>query len=193
MFMNRAIFPLPVFLLPQGYTRLRIFEDRYMKMVKNALLQNTGFVLCTVAGFTDDTLLNEGVYVEIVDFSQDDAGQLLIDVYARNRVKIKNVHQDETGLRHGDIRVIDDPLWLYKEDEVSEFDATLSSMLESIFKRHPHLDSLYQEKSFTRPVWVASRWLELLPMETSQKEKLKSAQSFDQVTNFLHTILIEAE
>ncbi|KKN51894.1 hypothetical protein LCGC14_0617900, partial [marine sediment metagenome] len=26
--MKRAIFPLPIFMLPEGYTRLRIFEPR---------------------------------------------------------------------------------------------------------------------------------------------------------------------
>ncbi len=30
---NLPIFPLPVFLLPKGVTRLRIFEERYLKMV----------------------------------------------------------------------------------------------------------------------------------------------------------------
>jgi Lon protease-like protein len=193
MFMNRAIFPLPVFLLPQGYTRLRIFEDRYMKMVKNAMLTDTGFVLCTVAGFTDDNALREGVYVEIVDFSQDDTGHLLIDVYARMRVKIHSVVQDEMGLRNGDVTAIDSPLWLQDGQVTPDRDAALSSMLEKIFKRHPHIDSLYQKKSFNKPMWVASRWLELLPMETKEKEKIKSVDSFDQVTNFLHTILIEAE
>ncbi|KAF7764590.1 hypothetical protein PCIT_b0628 [Pseudoalteromonas citrea] len=164
-----------------------------MKMVKNALVQEMGFVLCTVSGLVEDEALEEGVYVEIVDFSQDDAGQLLIDVYALNRVKIENVYLDETGLRHGTITSIPSPLWVAKGQTVSALDLELSAMLKSIFKRHPHIDSLYQKKSFNTPMWVASRWLELLPMETSQKVKIKSVSNFDQVTNFLHTILIEAE
>ena len=45
--MKRAIFPLPVFILPEGATKLRIFEQRYLDMVKEAAKDNTGFVVCT--------------------------------------------------------------------------------------------------------------------------------------------------
>jgi len=37
------IFPLPVFLLPGGVTKLRIFEPRYLKMVSTAS-SGQGFV-----------------------------------------------------------------------------------------------------------------------------------------------------
>ena len=88
--MKRAIFPLPVFILPEGATKLRIFEQRYLDMVKEAAKDYTGFVLCTYQHDTEFNLPNLGCLMQINDFNQDDSGQLLIDVYAQTAVTIHN-------------------------------------------------------------------------------------------------------
>ncbi|NOU50325.1 hypothetical protein HG263_07185 [Pseudoalteromonas sp. JBTF-M23] len=191
--MIRAIFPLGVFLLPGGYTKLRIFEPRYLTMVGDALKRDNGFVLCR---HTDNAYLNvpkEGVYVRIVDFSQDGNGQLLIDVFAEHRVSIKNPYMDEQNLRHAHINIIAEPLWRYQSTLSSHFTSQMGEMLSNVFSQNPEIDELYRDKHFEDPVWVASRWLELLPMKESEKHKLKSSVNFEQVVSFLHTILNESQ
>ncbi|MBD1584044.1 LON peptidase substrate-binding domain-containing protein [Pseudoalteromonas sp. S16_S37] len=187
--MIRAIFPLPVFLLPGGYTKLRIFEPRYLSMVGDALKRDQGFVLCR---HIDDAYLNvpkEGVYVRIVDFSQDCTGQLLIDVFAKHRVSIDKPYMDKQNLRHAHIDIIETPIWHYQSTQSSHFTSQMGEMLSKVFSQHPEIDELYREKHFEDPVWVASRWLELLPMKDAEKHKLKSSVNFEQVVSFLHTIL----
>ena len=88
--MKRAIFPLPLFILPQGYTRLRIFEPRYLNMVKNALQNEVSFVLCTFEHDTPFNISAQGCLVDIIDFDQDDNGMLLIDVRASQSVQIND-------------------------------------------------------------------------------------------------------
>ena len=92
--MKRAIFPLPIFVLPEGYTRLRIFEPRYLNMVKTALQNNVGFVLCTYQHDTPFNISAQGCLVDIIDFDQDPSNMLLIDVYAAKSVQINDVYQD---------------------------------------------------------------------------------------------------
>ena len=40
------LFPLSAHLLPEGRMALRIFEPRYVRMVKQACAANSGFVMC---------------------------------------------------------------------------------------------------------------------------------------------------
>ncbi|WP_105169587.1 LON peptidase substrate-binding domain-containing protein [Pseudoalteromonas sp. T1lg23B] len=191
--MRRAIFPLPIFLLPGGYTRLRIFEPRYLSMVGEALKNAHGFVLCE---YVEQAVLNvpqEGVLVDIIDFSQDEGGQLLIDVYAKHRVALSAPYQDEQQLRYADVTVIEERVWNSCDLKANHFVSEMSEMLADLFAQHPHLDQLYREKHFHDPLWVASRWLELLPINISEKHKLRSNGNFEQVINFLHTVLYQTE
>ena len=189
--MKLALFPLPIFLLPGGYTRLKIFEQRYLHMVKEASKTGQGFVLCN---YVEDAAYNvpgEGVLVKIVDFSQDPNGQLLIDVFGESRVSINDVHCDKQQLRYGECEKLDGPPWECHDAWLSLIDNDLQHKLEHVFHANPVLDDLYREKDFSDPIWVAYRWLELLPIPMMQKEKVKQAQTFEQVANFLHTVLDE--
>ncbi|OHU85412.1 MULTISPECIES: LON peptidase substrate-binding domain-containing protein [Pseudoalteromonas] len=191
--MKRAIFPLPIFLLPGGYTRLRIFEPRYLSMVGEALKNTQGFVLCEYVEQAVLNVPNEGVLVDIIDFSQDQDGQLLIDVYAKHRVRLSAPFQDEQKLSHADVTVLDEYVWDRNEIKATHFISDMSEMLAELFTQHPHLDQLYREKHFHDPLWVASRWLELLPINIAEKHKLRANGNFEQVVDFLHTVLYQSE
>ncbi|CAH9065276.1 hypothetical protein PSECIP111951_03582 [Pseudoalteromonas holothuriae] len=191
--MIRAIFPLPVFLLPGGYTKLRIFEPRYLSMVGEALKRDHGFVICKPSEDEQLDITNEGIYVRIVDFSQDQNGQLLVDVHAQHRVHIKLPFQNNQSLTYATISEFSGPLWKHSDDTVSHFTSEMGEMLSHVFYQHPQIDALYQEKHFEDPVWVASRWLELLPIKNSEKHKLQSSVNFEQVVNFLHTVLYKSQ
>ncbi|MEJ6474694.1 LON peptidase substrate-binding domain-containing protein [Pseudoalteromonas piscicida] len=189
--MKLALFPLPIFLLPGGFTRLRIFEQRYLYMVKEAAKTEQGFVLCPYANNTPHNVPDEGVHVKIVDFSQGEDGQLLIDVEAINRVAISQVEVDHQSLRYGECEPLKGPPWLCTEDAFTLIDEALTEKLRSVFIANPVLDDLYRIKDFSTPLWVAYRWLEILPISMTQKQKIKQAQTFEQVAEFLHTVLDE--
>lgn len=191
--MNRAVFPLPVFLLPDGYTRLRIFENRYLEMVKEALKENVGFVICSdkTTGEIGDS--DEGVYVKIVDFSQDDHQNLLIDVEVQERVRFVAVERTDLNLLRADVTIIDKAPWHIDNKTLINFDKRIVNMLTDVFNENKQVKSLYLNKQFDDPVWVVSRWLELLPIPYTQKEAVRSAQNFDQVVKFLQTILFKVE
>lgn len=50
-----AVFPLPIFLLPRGRQRLRIFEPKYLAMVAHAA-QGDGFIIATQDNVNADHL-----------------------------------------------------------------------------------------------------------------------------------------
>lgn len=188
-FMKRAIFPLPIFMLPEGYTRLRIFEPRYLNMVKTALKNNTGFVLCTFEHDTPFNISAQGCLVDIIDFDQDDNDVLLIDVFASKSVQINDVYQDEDELRHGLVSSCNTPYW-YKDsnNSVGEHDLLHDALL-NVFKSNPELNLLYKKTHFDKLPWIAARWLELLPISIEKKQQLAFETNFDNLLNFLHTVI----
>lgn len=186
--MKRAIFPLPVFILPDGYTRLRIFEQRYLSMVKQSLRDNTGFVLCTYQHETEQNISTTGCLVNIIDFDQDKNGQLLIDIHAQSSVTISDVYQDENQLRQGQVEPASDPYW-YTQTLISDDDMLLSTALSDVFASNSELSELYKHTQFNNIAWVAARWLEILPISIDKKQQLAFKSNFENLLNFLHTLV----
>lgn len=187
--MKRAIFPLPIFILPEGYTRLRIFEPRYIDMVKTALKENTGFVLCT---YEHDTPLNispQGCLVKIIDFDKDDQGVLLIDVYANESLHINEVFMDKNELRHGYTETCKSPYWYTQTNQDITEHLALQEALKNVFRSNPELSQLYKETKFDNLSWVAARWLELLPISITKKQQLAFETNFEKLLSFLHTVI----
>lgn len=85
------IFPLPVFLLPNGITRLRIFEPRYLKLVKIASTEQ-GFIILLQSEKPETTDITWGSWVEIINFDSGEDGVLEIDVKCKSLVKILSIN-----------------------------------------------------------------------------------------------------
>ena len=100
--LNLPIFPLPIFILPQGITRLRIFEARYLKMVSLAM-KNQGFVIFSHDNSEKVNTMKVGSWVEVINFDQGEDGILLIDVRCKCLVDIQAITQDKVNLHHGDV------------------------------------------------------------------------------------------
>ena len=198
--MNIPIFPLPIFLLPQGVTRLRIFEQRYLNMVKNA--QNTnGFVISFYRNTMSDNIADKIApwrsLVEIVNFTQGADGILIIDVKCKSLVTIESTSVDDNNLLHGNVSV--KPHWgdLLPIDALQtlDFDVInvdeLSQQLNSVFTNNENLNSLYQQQYYENPRWVCARWLEILPLEFLDKSLFSEPDSFLQAADFLNSIIVQ--
>ncbi|NMM39781.1 LON peptidase substrate-binding domain-containing protein [Pseudoalteromonas arctica] len=187
--MKRAIFPLPVFILPSGYTRLRIFEPRYLDMVKESLKNDHGFVLCQ---YDVDSYLNVpkyGCLVDIIDFSQDQQGQLLIDVVAKSMVELTDIIQDKQQLRFGQLSAPKTSLWFEYPHNLARDDSYLVMALEQLFAANLELTDLYRQTHFDDLNWVLARWLELLPISIDKKQQLAFKSDFANIHSFLHTVI----
>lgn len=155
------VFPLPIFLLPGGAVRLRVFEPRYLKMVKIAS-QEKGFVVWlnenkTKPGHSSNpSNINStcwGSWVDIVNFDLGDDGVLEIDVKCHRLVELTSFEKDndnlifstvgelnhwtENGSRHGLIETVN----LTKDTEISLENLSLS--LTELINENDMLGSLY--------------------------------------------------
>lgn len=78
------LFPLTSVVLPEGKMNLRIFEPRYIRMVKECSSKNMGFGVCLVGNDGDPKEVGNvssiGSLVRIVDFETLSDGLLGITV-----------------------------------------------------------------------------------------------------------------
>ena len=81
--MRLPLFPLSSVVLPDGIMKLRLFERRYIDMVKEpASATGTGFGVCLIKSGNEAGVPSEpyplGTEVELVDFDQGEDGLLHI-------------------------------------------------------------------------------------------------------------------
>lgn len=185
---NLPIFPLPIFILPQGITRLRIFEARYLKMVSLAM-KNQGFVILSNDKDDKSNASHVGSWVEIINFEQSDDGILLIDVHCKCLVDIQSISQDSMKLHHGDVA----PIAHWSEVNLDETTSDLSTSLSKLFSENNELNDLYQKQCFTSGDWVVARWIELIPLKLSEKKIFVAQDSYSQAKQLLQRIILADE
>jgi len=186
---NLPLFPLSAHILPGGRMALRIFEPRYLRMVKEACSQGSGFGICMLNPKADKTL-NHHIYpiatfVSVVDFTRLDDGLLGVTVAAKDCCQILKIQTQKDELRVGQCE------WLSPwESGFSPQDLNpLRQKLQKIFQNYPELEALYAAPTFDDPDWVMLRWLELLPIGTSQKQHILQQKDYRQTLNFLTQLI----
>jgi Lon protease-like protein len=195
--MNIPLFPLPVCLLPQGYTQLRIFEPRYKRLVSESLKSGIGFGLCMLA---DDkkTILPIGTLTQIIDFETLNDGLLGISVQGKQTFTINHISVDDDGLKRGDVSLIDSWPSDIIEQQIEpaqsnkinrKKDKILSQTLKQILQQYPQHLAHYSEESFNDMSWVCQRWLEIIPLSSKQKYQCINSHDHQLAKSFLFDII----
>lgn len=158
------IFPLDLVLAPGGRLPLRIFEPRYLQMVKHCMKHEHGFVVVASdkVGFAP-----MGCLCRIVDFDQLPDGCLGLSAAGDSQVQLVNPEQDEDGLWWADATILPPE----RDIEPSEREADLVNLLVSL-SQHPAVAELNLEIDFESLSEVTWRLIELLPFETDTKQTL---------------------
>ncbi len=185
-FSNIPIFPLKSIILPGGQFPLRIFERRYIEMIKKSLKSNKGFVIALTKKDADyiSCIHDYGCYVEIVDWSQLDGGLLGITVEGKMIVKLSEYQLDEVNLLRGNAEEKDigiDYLVPQKYQILSKFYRKIYPEIKAyIF----HTKSKYNDAN-----WLGFRLIECLPIEINDKADLISThEPLDRLEKILHIV-----
>ena len=188
---NRSpLFPLSAHLLPEGRMALRIFEPRYVRMVKEACAENKGFVMCMLNARgdkeTNEHIYPIGTYAHVVDFDLLDDGLLGIKVAGLELVEVSDIETEQDGLRTGVCHAIKPWDCNLEPQQLAPMD----ERLKEIFGNYDELASLYEEPKFTCPNWVLNRWLELLPVDGAQKQHFLSQKDCTVLLHYLSGLVV---
>jgi len=163
------LFPLGTVLFPGGPLPLRIFETRYIDLVRRCLRDGSGFGVVMIregveAGGPALTF-DVGTYARIVDFSQQPDGLLGIRAAGERRFRILARRRERDGLNVADVE------WLPEEsssplpEEFAELGPALDAILAQVGEPFASL-----ERRLDDAAWVAGRLAEILPIPPGHKQ-----------------------
>jgi Lon protease-like protein len=181
--MRLALFPLPVFLLPEGITRLCIFEPRYKRLVAEAMSTGQGFGLCLPK--EAHSLYDIGTRVEIYNFDRDENGLLTIDIKGVDRFTFENVSSDSDGLMHADVTVNDG----WERIEMTPQYEFMLLPLKAVLTSNPLYAEQVNQQGLNNLSWICQRWLEILPVPADKKYWLSRQSGLEPTIDFIREVI----
>ena len=173
------IFPLPLVLNPGGELRLRIFEPRYLDMVRDCARSQTGFGICCVLptpGSDQRGISSTGCEARIIDFDTLPDGLLGIEVIGLERFSIETLNARDDCLS---IAVVDDipaePTLVVPAEYGLLSDIVAGVMGEDQSRQKAagrHKPQALGRDQLDNASWVGFRLSEVLPLELSERQRL---------------------
>ncbi|MEY3202669.1 MAG: hypothetical protein RIR70_2219 [Pseudomonadota bacterium] len=165
------IFPLNTVLFPGGVIRLRIFEQRYLRMVADCLKAGSPFGVCLIsqgreAGEPAVPHL-VGVKATIHHWDMEQLGLLQIAATGGERFRILTSQADASGLLRAQTERILPELRLPVPDNMREL---CNALRVIVGKAGP--EAVREPHEFYDASWVGYRFCELLPMPQPAKQGL---------------------
>jgi Lon protease-like protein len=183
-----ALFPLGTVLYPQGALPLRIFETRYVDMVRRCMREGTGFGVVLINEGTETgpvgALAEVGTYARIVDFGQLPDGLLSIVARGERRFRIVGADVQKDGLNLGDIEWLEDAPSQLAGDEYTALRTTLARVLSDLGEEYPAGQSRLADA-----LWVAGNLAQLLPAPTAFRQHVLEVDDVRARLDMLESVL----
>ena len=164
------LFPLNTVLFPGGPLPLRIFEPRYVDMVRRCMRERSAFGVVLIraggeVGAVADTA-TVGTSARIVDFNALPDGLLGITCLGEQKFRILRRWQQDDGLNVADVEMLAPEAPVDLPREFQHLGELLSKVL-------PELGELYAgvPKRFDDAAWVSHRLAEILPVSLAEKQQ----------------------
>lgn len=172
--MRIPLFPLQMVMFPGSILPLRIFETRYLDMVRKCASNNEGFGVCLLLPKKENeetrALASIGTVANIVDFSTNDDGLLGIVTQGQQRFQILQTSVQHDGLIIGEVKELTDQA----NQPIPPDYSALVDVLKEINRQ-----LLKKTKRALRPITdyddaqsVSFRLAELLPISVNDRQLL---------------------
>jgi len=164
-----ALFPLHTVLFPGGPLPLRIFEPRYVDMVRRSLRTQSAFGVVLLDGGAETGGVTStaavGTTARIADFYSLPDGLLGITCLGVRKFQLRDRRVQSDGLNLGAVD------WLAAECEIA-LPAEYQHLGQLLRKVLPELGDFYAgvSKRFEDSAWVGYRLAEILPLSLSDKQ-----------------------
>ena len=174
------LFPLGTVLFPDGVIALKIFEARYLDMIKQCLREKTEFGVVSIIKNSDSNEEDVSLYfseigtlAQIEDFDPVQPALYMTKSFGTQRFKLLSSQQEANGLWIGEIALLEnDPVTPIPQEHQKA--AKLLDEIISVIQSQDLLDDAPFKKPFKVDDcgWVSNRLAELLPISLVQKNHL---------------------
>lgn len=166
------LFPLSTVLFPGGHLRLRIFEPRYLDMVRECTGRDAPFGVCLILEGAEAGIpavpAAVGTLAKVTDFFSDADGILGIQVVGGERFRVERVHMRDNGQVRGEAEPWEpEPRIALPPEHV-----LLSDILRRLIEQVAPQWQDAEDASYDEAAWVGYRLAELLPLDNAERQAL---------------------
>jgi Lon protease-like protein len=166
------LLPLSTVLFPCGRIALRIFEQRYLELMRDCARDASGFGVCLIL---EGREVGEpavpaavGTVARITDFYTLPVGLLGIAAEGGARFQVAKTRVRDNGLVHGDVRFWpDEPLVPVPPEH-----GLLATILERLIEKAGGPFANAERSRYDDASWVGFRLAELLPLAQPERQQL---------------------
>ena len=167
-----SIFPLHTVLVPGALLGLRVFESRYLDLVRECGRNGVGFGVCLILDGEEvgaaATAAVVGTEALIEDFGTDPTGVLTLQVRGARRFRVQRMRVRDDGRQMANIRWSDaEPVQRLRPEH-----GLLALLLQSLLDRFGGEHAMAPSALLDDADWVSWRLVELLPLEDEQRLQL---------------------
>jgi uncharacterized protein len=166
------LFPLNTVLYPGGRLQLRIFEPRYLDLVRECTRTGSAFGVCLILEGTEVGAPARpaavGTLAHITDFSHRDDGLLGIATEGGQRFHVARTRVRSDGLLRGDVELWPNETPHQVPVEFALLPTILERLIETMGPQWRHAP----RSSYDDAGWVGFRLAELLPLAGEEQQQL---------------------
>lgn len=171
-YLDLPLFPLGTVLYPGGQLPLRIFEPRYLDMVRECARTGGAFGVCLILEGAEAGAPARpaavGTLARIIDFHNREDGLLGIVTEGAERFRVSRTRVRSNGLVRGDVE-----LWPQEMPQQVPVElALLPSILERLIENMAPQWRLAPRTSYDDASWVGFRLAELLPLQPDERQHM---------------------
>lgn len=166
------LFPLRTVLFPDGYLPLRIFEQRYLTMIRDCARDDSGFGVCLIRegeeAVSPVKTAQVGTHARIIDWYTLEDGLLGVSTMGTLRFSVESSWQQDDGLFRALVQILPEPEACPVPEEYSILSDVLGRFMEKVGDNYPAFTPEHLQDS----VWLGYRLSELLPLAGIEKQHL---------------------
>lgn len=171
--MKLPLFPLGAVLFPGARMALRVFEPRYVDLVRDSLKQNAPFGIIHIREGREVVLPGDdpmprlmpiGTFARIVDWDAMPNGMLGIIVEGESRFRLLGAQQQQSFLIIGDVEPLPAEVALPLPERAQSLLPLMHQLLE-----HPAIRRLQMQPQLDDGGLLANQLAQLLPIPESDK------------------------
>ena len=170
---NLPLFPLGTVLFPGGLLDLRVFEPRYLDLVRDCGRGGHGFGICLILQGEEvgapASPAAVGCEARIEDFSSSADGLLQLAVRGGRRFHVERTRVRDNGLVVAEVRWLPDPPAQQLRPEHELLSLLLRRMVDHV---GPANRLQASEADFRDADWVGWRLAEWLPLDGDERQQL---------------------
>ena len=176
------IFPLSSVLFPGGVLPLRIFEARYMDMVRERMQREAPFGICLITrgGEVGEAAEHEpvGCLAHIRGWDMEQLGVLQLRAVGGQRLRVLERDIGANGLIRAKVELLPDDPPMPIPDEMRDCVVLIRRIVDELRTREPDPERrmIAEPCDFESAAWIANRLAEFLPIPNPARHKLMALE-----------------